>query len=54
MSDAGESAAVAISQAAAEPLRGLGFATVGIAATPDETAMFAALKAALGKPPSDV
>ena len=54
VSDAGGSAAVAISQAAAEPLRGLGFATVAIAATPDETAMFAALKAALGKPPSDV
>lgn len=43
--------AVAISAAAAAPLRDLGFAAVHIAETPDETGLFDALKAALGKPP---
>ena len=42
---------VAISAAAAAPLRDLGFAAVHIAETPDETGLFDALKAALGKPP---
>lgn len=42
--------AVAISAAAAAPLRDLGFAAVHIAETPDETGLFDALKAALGKP----
>lgn len=46
--------AVAISPAAAQPLAALGFATLQIAETPDETGLFNALKAALGKPPAAV
>lgn len=42
--------AVAISPTAAEPIAGLGFAAVHVAAHPDETAM----TAALGKPPRRV
>ncbi|MGA0544507.1 uroporphyrinogen-III synthase [Brevundimonas sp. VNH65] len=54
LQNAGACAAVAISPAAAEPLFSLGFATLFVAERPDEPAMFAALKAALGKPPADV
>lgn len=43
--------AVAISAAAAAPLADLGFAAVGIAERPDETALLDALQATLGKPP---
>lgn len=46
--------AVAISAAAAAPLRPVGFAAVAVADRPDETALITALKAALGKPPGDV
>lgn len=43
--------AVAISTAAAAPLASHDFTAVAIAETPDETGLFDALKAALGKPP---
>ncbi|MGQ2990269.1 MAG: uroporphyrinogen-III synthase [Brevundimonas sp.] len=43
--------AIALSAAAAAPLADLGFAAVGIAETPDETALLDALQATLGKPP---
>ena len=46
--------AVAISDAAAACLRPLGFAAVAVAERPNETALIAALKAALGKPLADV
>lgn len=45
---------VALSPAAAAPLAGLDFATVCIAARPDEAALFDALQATLGKPPFPV
>lgn len=43
--------AIAISAAAAAPLEGRDFAAVGVAETPDETALLDALQATLGKPP---
>lgn len=46
--------ACAISAAAAAPLSALGLAHIAVAATPDETALLAALTACLGKPPASV
>ncbi|MBX3478145.1 MAG: uroporphyrinogen-III synthase [Brevundimonas sp.] len=46
--------ACAISHAAAAPLMALSFARIAVAATPDETALLAALTACLGKPPASV
>ena len=52
--DASGRTAVAISAAAAQPLKVPGFAAIHVAETPDETGLFNALKAALGKPPAAV